>query len=193
MEAAMAILPNGRPRAHLPPYLEALELRDFNAPVVRPEQDADAIPDDRLTEAEIDPLFVAEMERRDRIAACPAGYRDAACEACSAALYVPIRQGGDILCPQCLHDGEVIAVADTTPATSDGDDDPRPPAGGAIHPDYLEFAATAARMLDDELCMAIGVADAEPARVRLDDSQRQVFLSAMASEVLRRLNGRAAA
>jgi hypothetical protein len=125
------------------------------------------------------------------MAACPAGYRDTACEACSAALYVPIGQGGDILCPQCLREGEALAAAED--AVADGDDDPRPPASGALHPDYAEFAATAARMLDDELCMAIGVADAEPARVRLDDSQRQVFLSAMASEVLRRLNGRAAA
>jgi hypothetical protein len=28
-------------------------------------------------------MYVAEMERRDRDAARPAGYRDAACEACA--------------------------------------------------------------------------------------------------------------
>jgi hypothetical protein len=49
------------------------------------------------------------------------------------------------------------------------DDDPRPPAGGALHPDYPEFAASAARMLDDELCAAIGVTDAEPLRFRFDE------------------------
>jgi hypothetical protein len=133
------------------------------------------------------------MERRDRMAACPAGYRDASCEACGCALYVPVGQGGDILCPQCLREGEAVAEAEATAAT-DGDDDPRPPAGGALHPDYLEFAATAARMLDDELCAAIGVADGEPAKVRLDDGQRrEALLAAMSAEVVRRLDGRAAA
>ena len=117
----MSSLPHPRPRAHLPPHLEALELRDCNAPVVRPEQDTDAFPDDCLTEAEIDALFVAEMERRDRIAACPAGYMDAACEACGCALYVPVGQGGDVLCTQCLRDGETLAAAE---APTGGDDDP---------------------------------------------------------------------
>ena len=84
------------------------------------------------------------------MAACPAGYRDAACEACSTALYVPVGQVGDVLCPQCHCRGEALAAAED--ADADGDDDPRPPAGGAIHPDYTEFAASAGRMLDDELC-----------------------------------------
>jgi hypothetical protein len=54
--------------ANLDPALEALELRDFNAPDVTPTQDADAFDhvDDEMTEAEIDRLYVAEMERRDR-------------------------------------------------------------------------------------------------------------------------------
>jgi hypothetical protein len=192
MEAAMSSLPHPRPRAHLPPHLEALELRDCNAADTRPAQDADAFADDALTEAEIDALFVAEMERRDRMAACPAGHRDAACEACGCALYVPIGQAGDILCPQCWREGEAFAAA-ASPAATDGDDDPRPPAGGALHPDFPEFAATAARMLDDELCAAIGVADAEPLQFRLETPQRDAFLAAMSAEVVRRLDRRVAA
>jgi hypothetical protein len=140
----------------------------------------------------MDALYAAEMERRDRIAACPAGYRDAACEACGCALYVPVGQGGDILCPRCLREGEAAAAAEATAAT-DADDDPRPPAGGAIHPDYPEFAATAVRMLDDELCAAIGAADAEPERCHLDEAQQAAFVAAMSAEVARRLEGRRAA
>ena len=133
----MPILPDGRPRAHLPPHLEALELRDFNAPDVTPNPCPDgAFPPDALTDAEIDALFVAEMERRDRLAVCPAGYRDAACEACGCHLYVPVGQGGDVLCPQCQREGEALAAGD--------DDDRRPPASGAMHPDYPQFAASAA-------------------------------------------------
>ena len=70
---------------------------------------------------------------------------------------------------------------------------PRPPASGAMHPDYPEFAASAARMLDDDLCAAIGVADAEPGTFRLDALQQQAFLAAMSAEVVRRLEGRRAA
>jgi hypothetical protein len=62
-----------------------------------------------------------------------------------------------------------------------------------MHPDYVEFAATAARMLDDELCVAIGAADAEPATFRLDEPQRAAFVAAMSAEVVRRLEGRRAA
>jgi hypothetical protein len=62
-----------------------------------------------------------------------------------------------------------------------------------MHPAYVEFAATAARMLDDELCAAIGVADAEPAHFRLDVEQAAAFLAAMSAEVVRRLEGRRAA
>jgi len=39
----------------------------------------------------------------------------------------------------------------------------------------------------------IGVADAEPARFRFDEGQREAFVSAMAEEVVRRLDRRAAA
>jgi hypothetical protein len=51
------------------PGLEALELRDVNAADCTPTQDADAFPTDEMTEREIDALYVAEMERRDREAA----------------------------------------------------------------------------------------------------------------------------
>src|SRR5437870_3685120 len=139
MEAAMSSVPNPFPRAHLDSHLEALELRDCNAADLRPAQDADAFPRDAVTDAEIDAMFVAEMGRRDREAARPAGYRDAACEACGCCLYVPIGQGGDVLCPKCRREGEAIAAED--------DDGPRPPASGAMHPDYPYFAALAARLL----------------------------------------------
>ena len=183
----MSILPDGRPRAHLPPHLEALELRDFNARDHRPTPEPDAVFHDALTDDdEIDAMFVAEMERRDRLAPCPAGYRGAACEACAAALYVPVGQGGDVLCPQCQRQGEALAA-------EEDDDHPRPPAGGAMHPDYPEFAATAARMLDDELCVAIGVADAEPARFRFDVPKQAAFLAALSAEAVRRLDRRNAA
>jgi hypothetical protein len=124
-------------RAHLPPHLEALELRDLNARDISPTPEPDAFPHDALTDAEIDALFIAEMERRDRLAACPAGYRDAACEACAAAIYVPVGQGGDVLCPQCQREGAALAA-------EENDDHPRPPAGGALHPDYPHFEALAA-------------------------------------------------
>ena len=187
----MSSVADPRPRAHLPPHLEALELRDFNARDCTPTQDPDAFPPDAVTEAEIEALYVAEMERRDREAARPAGYRDAACEACGTALLVPIGQGGDVLCPQCQREGEALAAASDDAA--DDDDHPRPPAGGAMHPEYPEFAASAARMLDDELCIAIGVADAEPSRFRLDEGQREAFVAAMSAEVVRRLERRRAA
>ena len=187
----MAIVPDGRPRAHLPPHFETLELQDVGARDCTPTQDPDAFPPDSPTEAELDAMFVAEMERRDREAARPAGYRDAACEACGTALFVPIGQGGDVICPQCQREGETLAAA--ADAVADGDDDPRPPAAGAMHPEYAEFAASAARMLDDELCVAIGVADAEPTQFRLDDAQREAFVAAMSAEVVRRLHRRVAA
>jgi hypothetical protein len=61
-----------------------------------------------------------------------------------------------------------------------------------MHPDYPEFAPSAARMLDDELCAAIGVADAEPMQFRLDAGQQVAFVAAMTAEVARRLDRRAA-
>lgn len=182
----MSSVPKPILRAHLPPHLEALELCDFNSANPGPQQDEDAFPPDAVTDAEIDAMFVAEMERRDRLAACPAGYRDAACEACGTTLYVPVGQGGDVLCPQCQREGAALAEKD--------DDDPRPPASGAVHPDYPHFAALAAWLQDDQLCDAIGVADSAPAQFRLSDvGQREAFGAAMASEVVRRLDRRLAA
>jgi len=48
-------------------------------------------------------------------------------------------------------------------------------------------------MLDDDLCAAIGAADAEPATFRLDAYQQQAFLAALSGEVVWRLEGRRAA
>src|SRR5688572_6972626 len=49
------------------PALEAFELQDVNARDLSSNvQDADAFPDDRMSDAEIDALYEAEMERRDR-------------------------------------------------------------------------------------------------------------------------------
>ena len=39
-------------------------------------------------------------------------------------------------------------------------------------------------MLDYELCVAIGIADAEPAQSRLDDSQQVAFVAAMSAEAV---------
>ena len=52
------------------PALEALELRDCNAADCN-VQDTDAFDhvDDEMTDRELDALYVAEMERRDREAA----------------------------------------------------------------------------------------------------------------------------
>jgi hypothetical protein len=72
---------------------EANELRDIGA------TDATPTLGSAVTWDDVDRMWAAEMERRDRQAACPVGYRDAACEACGCALYVPVGQGGDVLCP----------------------------------------------------------------------------------------------
>jgi len=155
-------------------------LRDIGAPDLSPSvcEPAAWIDQDRQ--------WAAEMERRDRQAACPAGYRKTPCEACGAALFVPNEHGGDVLCNLCRAAGEAAAA-------SEDDDDPRPPTAGALCLDYAEFAASAARMLDDELCMAIGIADAEPATLKLYAEQQDAFLFAMSAEVVRRLEGRRAA
>jgi hypothetical protein len=58
-----------------------------------------------------------------------------------------------------------------------------------MHPDYPEFAATAARMLDENIGAVIGVAEAEPAAFRLEGYQQHAFLAAVAAEVVRRLEG----
>ena len=167
----------------LDPQSEVNELRDIGA--------ADCTPTlgSAVTWDVVDRMWAAEMERRERAAASPTGYRDAACEACGCALYVPVGQGRDLLCPQCQHQGEELAAAD-----DDGGGGPRPPAAGAMHPDYPQFATLACRLLDDELCEAIGAADAEPTVFRLHSpARRDAFICAMSAEVVRRLDGRRAA
>jgi hypothetical protein len=180
----VSTLPHPTDGFPLDPQSEGNELRDIGARDTTPTLGSGVTWDD------VDRMWVEEMERRDRHAACPAGYREASCEACGCALYVPVGQAGDVLCPQCQREGERLAADD---ATNDDGGGPRPPASGAMHPEYAEFAATAARMLDDDLCAAIGVADAEPAAFRLDAYQQRAFLAAMAAEVVRRLEGRRAA
>jgi hypothetical protein len=168
----------------LDPQSEVNELRDIGAPDVSPTLGSP------VTWNDVDRMWAQEMERRDRQAARPEGYRDAACEACGCALFVPVGQGGDVLCPQCQRDGEALAAQDA----ANDDDGPRPPASGAMHPDYPQFAALAARLLDDQLCEAIGVADAAPATFELPNlPQRETFVAAFSAEVVRRLNGRRAA
>ena len=169
----------------LDPQSEVNELRDIGAADLTPTLGS------AVTWDVVDRMWAAEMERRDRQAACPKGYRDAACEACGCGLYVPVGQGGDVLCPQCQRQGEALAAKEAADGDGPG---PRPPAAGAMHPDYPQFASLAARLLDDQLCEAIGVVDAEPARFQLQElGQREAFITALAAEVVRRLEGRRAA
>ena len=63
-----------------------------------------------------------------------------------------------------------------------------------MHRDYPKFEALSARLLDDPLCEAIGVADAVPATFRLNNpDQRHAFVAALSAEVVRRLEGLRAA
>ena len=168
----------------LDPQSESNELRDIGAPDVNPTLGSET------TWNDVDRMWAAEMELRDRLAACPEGHRNAACEACGCELYVLVGQGGDILCDDCRREGALAA----DDAADDGGGGPRPPAAGAMHPDYPQFAALAATLLDDQLCEAIGVADEEPLTFQLDNAgQREAFIAAMAAEVVRRLEGRRAA
>src|SRR3954465_608720 len=99
---------------------EVNELRDIGAADVTPTLGS------VVTWTDVDRMWASEMERRDREAARPEGYRDAACEACGCGLYVPVGQGGDVLCPHCEREGEALAAAEDSVVD---DDDPRPPAG----------------------------------------------------------------
>ena len=91
----MSTLPHPTGGFPLDPQSEANELRDIGAADCSPSLGSTVTWDD------VDRMWAAEMERRDREAACPEGYRNALCEACDCALYVPVGQGGDVLRPQC--------------------------------------------------------------------------------------------
>lgn len=150
------------------PALEALELRDFGAPDCTPTQDGDAFPPDEMTDREIDALYVAEMERRDREASAPAGYVAAACLGCGAALFVPESgRSGDVLCPGCQG----------------GDDDTPPPAGSPA----AIFAQSVKSYSDDLLVTAIGMADAGELFPH-NPGSRQMWLVAAAAELVKRLD-----
>ena len=63
-----------------------------------------------------------------------------------------------------------------------------------MHPDYPQFAAMAAKLLDDQLCEVIGIAGDDPLTFQLGNTgQRQAFIAAMSAEVVRRLEGQGAA
>ena len=71
----MPNVPHPPPRASLTDrHLEAFELQDVGARDLSPT--ADAYEDDELSEREIEELYVAEMERRDREAAAASGGGD---------------------------------------------------------------------------------------------------------------------
>ena len=57
----------------LDPQSELNELRDIGARDVMPTLGS------AVTWTDVDRMWAAEMERRDRQAACPDGYRDAVC------------------------------------------------------------------------------------------------------------------
>ena len=113
----------------------------------------------------------------------PAGWREGACVACSAALHVAEETTGDVLCPQCERTGNALA--------DDEDDDPDPtrPGAAALHPDYPLFAASVKRWPDDVLVTGIDMAD----RDRLcgfgnDDPARLAWIHAATNELLRRVD-----
>ena len=80
----------------LDPQSEVNELRDIGAADCSPSLGSS------ISWTDVDRMWAAEMERRDRR---PADYRDTLCEACGSALFVPVGQGGDLLCPQCQRQG----------------------------------------------------------------------------------------
>ena len=157
----------------LSPGDEALELRDVGAADLSPT----------LSPEPLGPAITwADVERMadERPASPPVAYRDAVCVACTCALYVPVGQGGDILCPACQRDGEALAAAE------DGDEpDPDRPSGAALQ---AEYAAELATWSDQDLLTAIGIVDDRRDRHWFaNDAERHAWLSAAADEVLRRI------
>ncbi len=164
----------------LDPQSEVNELRDIGA------RDLSPTPSSPVAANDIERIWADEIQRGDPLRTCPEGHRNVVCEACGCGPFVPVGEAGDVLCPKCLRAGEALAT--------DSDDEPRPPTAGAIQPDYPWFATLAARLSDDQLCEAIGVADAEPDQFRLLNlRQREAFIGAFSAEVVRRLSCRLAA
>jgi hypothetical protein len=179
----MAIVPTPFRPVSLSPADEALELRDFGAADVTPGQDPDGFPPDDTD----DPEFVAAMQRIE--AARLAGYVEAACLGCGAALFVPESgRCGDVLCPGCQRKGNALA------AEEDGHE-PTPPAGGGapLPTSVLYWAPMAGRFSDDQLLAAVGIAQEDPSQLGLHSSAEvAALLAAFSAEVVTRL-GRAAA
>ena len=97
----MSLIPDSR--FPLTPADEALELRDIGARDCTPTFGSVVTSDD------IDAMWAEEMAR-------PAGYVDAACLGCGAALSVPAEtRCGDVLCPECHRQGEAIAAEEDEP------------------------------------------------------------------------------
>ena len=55
-------------------------------------------------------------------------------------MYMPIGPGGEVLRPQCEWEGAALAA-------EEDDDHPRPPACGAMQPDFPHFEALATWLL----------------------------------------------
>ena len=116
-----------------------------------------------------DPQFVADMMQRE--AAHELGYTDALCGGCGCLIYVEVSsRAGGVLCPACSRAGD--------------DTDPPPAAAMPVPPEML---ASAAKYTDGQLIEAIVLADEEPHVLALQGRERAAWLSAMTSEVLRRV------
>src|SRR5687768_13140773 len=57
----------------------------------------------------------------------PDGFTPTLCQACNALVFIAAHEPREVLCFSCNDLGEVLAVL--------GDDDPRPPTGGALTPE----------------------------------------------------------
>jgi hypothetical protein len=167
---------------------KAVELCDINEADLTPTQDPNGFDHvgDEMTEAEIDRLYVEEMTRRVRegaavVKSMPAGYVDAPCAACGAALFVPT-DTPDPLCRACDRIGNDLAQAD-------GDGRPKRRGGtAALPPEYAYFSEYVKRWPDDQLVSSIAFAD----RGELDfagnkTAANAAWLRAATAEVLCRL------
>ena len=169
------------------PHLEAIELGDVRGSTgfadEQPTQDADAFDhvDDEMSEREIDAMWVADMERRDREARernpAPAGWRKCSCDGCGKPMLARVETTGTILCMDC----------DPALYADDSDDtDPTPPAGAAALPPGTIMRDAFACYPDDLLVQAVDVIDRGKVE-RITEAQRMELLNAATAEVLRRL------